>query len=77
LGKECLAPTVDDTLLLVVPVGTDFVGDDGSIATRPQRRTEYSITTTVIAIRVRRIEKVDAMIKGRANGGYGLFVCDA
>jgi hypothetical protein len=58
-------------------MGTDFVRDDGPITTRPQRSTEYSITTTVIAIRVRRIEKVDAMIEGSANGVDGQFVRDS
>ena len=50
LSNERLAPAVDDSLFFVVPVGTDFVRDDGSIAARPQRRTEYPITTTVITI---------------------------
>jgi hypothetical protein len=77
LSKECLAPTVDNTLLFVVPVGTDFVRDDSSITARPQRGTEYSITPAVITIRISRIEKVDAMFDGSANGVYGQFVRDA
>ena len=74
MQDERLRSTIDDPLFHFVPMGSDLVCDDSSISVVRQGLAKHSVATTVITIRVSRIEKVHSMIEGSPNGRNGQFV---